>query len=66
MSRIGQQVILAQPGSQFKQISADQYELNPDRPEDFRQLLAALNGRLSGHDPGVGAERRPLDPVVVG
>jgi len=44
-SQAGQEVVMVQPGSQFTQISDNQYELNPNRPEDFRQLLAAANGR---------------------
>jgi phthiocerol/phenolphthiocerol synthesis type-I polyketide synthase C len=41
----GQELILVQPGLYFGQISADHYQLNPNRPEDFQQLLAEVNGR---------------------
>jgi phthiocerol/phenolphthiocerol synthesis type-I polyketide synthase C len=68
MSRMGQQVILAQPGSQFNQISVDQYELHPDRPEDFQQLLAAINqthGDCQGVIQGWGLNDGPLTPSLL-
>jgi phthiocerol/phenolphthiocerol synthesis type-I polyketide synthase C len=49
LRQAGQQVVLVRPGSQFKQMSADHYELNPDRPEDFQQLLAAVNRTKGGY-----------------
>jgi phthiocerol/phenolphthiocerol synthesis type-I polyketide synthase C len=65
LSQAGQQIILAQPGSQFNRIGDDQYELNPDRPEDFRQLLAAINGGCQGIIQGWGLNDAPLTPSLL-
>ena len=62
-SQAGQEVVLIQPGSQFAQTGDKQYELNPNRPEDFRQLLAAARGH---HCQGIvqawGLSAEPLTP----
>jgi phthiocerol/phenolphthiocerol synthesis type-I polyketide synthase C len=68
LRQLGQQIVLVQPGSQFNQISADHYELNPDRPEDFQQLLAAINqtnGGYRGIIQGWGLNDGPLTPSLL-
>jgi phthiocerol/phenolphthiocerol synthesis type-I polyketide synthase C len=65
LNQAGQQIIMAQPGSQFNRIGDDQYELNPDRPEDFRQLLAAINGGCRGIIQGWGLNDAPLTPSLL-
>jgi phthiocerol/phenolphthiocerol synthesis type-I polyketide synthase C len=65
LSQAGQQIVLVRPGLQFSRIGDDQYELNPDRPEDFRQLLAAINGDCQGIIQGWGLNDAPLTPSLL-
>ena len=53
----GHAVVLVRPGTSFAEVAPDTYTVDPQREEQFRELLAALASR--GFQPGVVLHHEP-------